>query len=197
MNGIGGVYVAPPGTSYAFVDTLAISADGTRTYAVVSSWDVGFYHVSVIDSDPASATYNRELAKIRTQDTAVSPDGGRTYVLGSDGRSVAVLDTATNSLIGMFTTDLTSGSTTRSIAVAPNRTLYITDAGDNKVYAVTVANPPQQIDEVATSAQCDWWAKAPLRSLRHGLTTTGSFTPSRRLRRRFYTPSQLHKTLMA
>ena len=57
-----------------------------RTYAVVSSWDVGFYHVSVIDSDPASATYNRELAKIRTQDTAVSPDGSRTYVMAPDGR---------------------------------------------------------------------------------------------------------------
>jgi YVTN family beta-propeller protein len=138
MNGIPGVYVAPPGTSYAFVDTLAISADGTRTYAVVSSWDVGFYHVSVIDSDPASPTYNSELAKIRTQDTAVSLDGSRTYVLGTDGRSVAVIDTATNSLIGTFTTDLSSGSTTRSIAVGPDGTLYVTDSADNKVYAVTV-----------------------------------------------------------
>ena len=138
MNGIGGVYVAPPGTSYAFVDTLAISTDGKRTYAVVSSWDVGFYHVSVIDSDPASATYNRELAKIRTQDTAVSPDGSRTYVMAPDGKTITVIDTASNSVIGTFTTDLTSVSTTRSIAVAPDGTLYISDSADNKVYAVTV-----------------------------------------------------------
>ena len=138
MNGIGGVYVAPPGTSYAFVDTLAVNADGKRTYAVVSSWDVGFYHVSVIDSDPASATYNRELAQIRTQDTAVSPDGRRTYVMAPDGKTITVIDTASNSVIGTFTTDLTSVSTTRSIAVAPDGTLYISDSADNKVYAVTV-----------------------------------------------------------
>jgi YVTN family beta-propeller protein len=139
MNGIASILVLP-GTWYAFVDTLAVNTDGTRTYAVVSSWDVGFYHVSVIDSDPASSTYNTEVARIRQQDTAVSLDGSRTYVLGSDGRSVAVIDTATNSLIGTFTTDLTSVSTTRSIAVGPDGTVYVTDAADGTVYAVTVGS---------------------------------------------------------
>ena len=49
-----------------------------------------------------------------------------------------MIDTASNSVIGTFTTDLTSVSTTRSIAVAPDGTLYISDSADNKVYAVTV-----------------------------------------------------------
>jgi DNA-binding beta-propeller fold protein YncE len=52
-----------------------------------------------------------------------------------------VFDTATNTAIGSFTTDQNSGASFRSLAVAPNGTLYITDAGDNKVYAVTVGNP--------------------------------------------------------
>jgi exosome complex RNA-binding protein Rrp4 len=43
-------------------------------------------------------------------------------------------------LIGTFTTDLTSGSTSRSIAVGPNGTIYITDSADNKVYAVVVGS---------------------------------------------------------
>ncbi len=137
MNGIATISVFP-GTWYSFVDTLAVNTNGTRTYAVVRSWDVGFHHVSVIDSDPGSSAYNTEVARIRQQDTAVSPDGSRTYVLGSDGRSVAVIDTATNSLIGRFTTDLTSGSTTRSIAIGPDGALYISDSADNKVYAITV-----------------------------------------------------------
>jgi YVTN family beta-propeller protein len=144
MNGIASI-LSLPGTWYAFVDTLAVNTDGTRTYAVIRSWDVGFQHLSVIDSDPWSLTYNTELARIRQQDTAVSPDGTRTYVLGSDGRSVAVLDTATNTLRGTFATDLTSGSTARSVAVGPDGTLYISDSADNKVYAVTIGPTGQQL----------------------------------------------------
>ena len=78
---------------------------------------------------------------ITERDTALSPDGSRRYVAQPDGRTVVVFDTATNTAIGSFTTDQNSGASFRSIAVAPNGTLYITDAGDNKVYAVTVGNP--------------------------------------------------------
>ena len=53
----------------------------------------------------------------------------------------SVDNTATNTAIGSLTTDQNSGATIRSIAVAPNGTLYITDAGDSKVYVVTVGSP--------------------------------------------------------
>ncbi len=144
MNGIASI-ISLPGTWYAFVDALAVNADGTRTFAVIKSWDVGFQHVSVIDSDPNSPTYNTELARIRQQDTVRSLDGTRTYVLGSDGRSVAVLDNATNTVVGTFATDLSPGPTTRSIAIGPDGTLYITDSADNKVYAVTIGPESQQL----------------------------------------------------
>jgi hypothetical protein len=59
--------------------------------------------------------------------------------------TVGVLDTATNNVVGTFTTDLTSGSTIRSIAVAANGTLNGSDSADNKVNDVAVGSAGQQI----------------------------------------------------
>lgn len=78
---------------------------------------------------------------ITERDTALSPDGSRRYVAQPDGKTVVVFDTATNTANGSFTTDQNPDTSPRSIAVAPNGTLYITDAGDNEVYAVTVGDP--------------------------------------------------------
>jgi outer membrane protein assembly factor BamB len=63
------------------------------------------------------------------------------YVAQPDGKTVVVYDTASNTVIGSFVTDQNSGASIRSIAVAADGTLYITDAGDNKVYVVTVGDP--------------------------------------------------------
>jgi DNA-binding beta-propeller fold protein YncE len=52
--------------------------------------------------------------------------------------TVVVYDTASNSMIGSFVTDQNAGTSVRSIAVAADGTVYVTDMDDNKVYAVTL-----------------------------------------------------------
>ena len=114
-----------------------------------------FSSVSVIDTDPTSATYNEQIATIALPgddqgifysdyngvfDVALSPDGSRAYVTSFDGKTVAVIDTASNTLIGTFTIDEgeVDSNLRRSIAVGADGTLYIAD-GDGTVYAVTVS----------------------------------------------------------
>jgi YVTN family beta-propeller protein len=116
--------------------------------------------VSVIDTNPASATYNTEIARITVpagaQDVAFSPDGKTAYVTSWDGKTVTLIDTATNTVINSFTTDQTTagprsigfygdGYFTRLVTVAPDGTLYITDYTDGKVYAVTGGSTAQQM----------------------------------------------------
>ncbi len=81
----------------------------------------GYGLVSVIDIDPASATYGTTLENVRltgdAQDLAQSHDGSRAFVTVGDGRTVAVIDTATNTVIGTFVTDedgAVTGPTVRS-----------------------------------------------------------------------------------
>jgi YVTN family beta-propeller protein len=145
MGAIGTVPLTSLGYYYwSPTTTLALSPDANRAYVVVYGYGVGFSN-SVIDIDPASPTYNNEIAVITERNTAVSPDGSRRYVTQSDGMTVVVYDTATDTVIGSFITDTTPGASFQSIAVASDSTLYITDDGDNKVYVVTVGNPAQQM----------------------------------------------------
>jgi DNA-binding beta-propeller fold protein YncE len=51
---------------------------------------------------------------------------------------VVVYDTASNTVIGSFVTDQNAGASPRSIAVAADGTVYITDMDDNKVYVATL-----------------------------------------------------------
>ena len=125
-------------SSYSYVPALGINADGTRAYAVVYDFDAEGQSISVIDTNPMSLPYNTEIAMITERTTALSPDGTRRYVAQADGRTVVVYNIATNTPIGAFTTDQNGGTSPRSIAVASDGTLYITDADDNKVYIVTV-----------------------------------------------------------
>jgi YVTN family beta-propeller protein/VCBS repeat-containing protein len=163
---------------------IAVSPDGTRvfvTYEVTqvqrgvggqtngefivdsrgNNWLVtGRYTaVSVIDTNPNDlASYLFEIAEIRVpagaQDIALSPDGSRAYVTSYDGKTVSVINTDAESVMGSFTTDQSSaqardisigGDTfpffTRYVTVAPNGMLYVTDYTDNKVYVVTIGNP--------------------------------------------------------
>jgi YVTN family beta-propeller protein len=139
--------VTAPGSGSPYVLSVAISPDGKRTYAVVNpdlfNFNSQAVSVSVLDTDPASATYNTQIATITVpagaQDIAVSPDGTRAYVTESDGKTVTVIDTATNTVLGSFTTDQTGGGyTVRSIAVGPDGTVYVTDSADGKIYASTL-----------------------------------------------------------
>lgn len=116
---------------------LALNADKTRGYVVVQDFGVG-QHVAVIDTAPGSSTRSTELAVITERSSALSPDGSQRYTVRPDGRTVDVYDTASNTVIGSFVTDQNAGSSPRSIAVAGDGTVYVTDMNDNKVYAVIV-----------------------------------------------------------
>jgi YVTN family beta-propeller protein/VCBS repeat-containing protein len=146
LDGIATIMARPSNDSYAYIGPVAVSADGKYVVADVYPFSSGrpIEH-AIIDADPTSATYNTRLATLVVQNSALSPDGARRYVTQPDGKTVLIYDTATNLVIGTFTTDQTSGASIRSIAFAPNGTVYITDSADNAVYAVTVGNPAQQM----------------------------------------------------
>ena len=112
----------------------------------------GYSSVAVVDIDPNSPTYNQEIAMIRVpagaQDVALS-GAGIAYVTSGDGKSVTVIDTATNAVIGTFTTDDTATTvrsvgfwgdsySTRLATMDDNGNLYVTDTTDGTLYVVDV-----------------------------------------------------------
>ncbi|MGW0176955.1 beta-propeller fold lactonase family protein [Rhodococcus sp. NPDC003322] len=113
-----------------------ISDTTGRSWLVTGRYDV----VTVIDIDPASASYGEEIATVRltdgARDVALSSDGRVAYVTAGDGRTVTVIDTVTNTLVGTFVTDPTGSASTRSVLISGD-TLYVTDYYDGAVYAVT------------------------------------------------------------
>lgn len=176
----------------AFTDStgnIAVSPDGKRVYVSASAttvetgtgghtsgsfitdasgvtwWVSGQYgFVSVIDTDPASATYRKEIATVNipnwAQDLTVS--GSTLYVTNWDGMTVSAVDTATNTLLTNVVTDQTrSGGRGlsvdlyyewdpetrypyfsvaaygRYIAAGPTGTAYVTDYYDGAVYVVS------------------------------------------------------------
>ncbi len=64
---------------------------------------------------------------------AVSPDGGRAYIINTTGKSVSVIDTATNEVI----TTIPVGRTPTQVAVSPNGTrAYVTNTTSNTVSVI-------------------------------------------------------------
>jgi YVTN family beta-propeller protein len=125
------------GSPWSAPTTFAISTDRKHAYAHVYDWESGGMTVSIIDTDPASPTYQTETF-LTERYSAASPDGSRLYVPEPDGKTITVYDTATNAKVGSFVTDNQANTSFRGIYVAPNGTLYIADPGDNTLYAVTV-----------------------------------------------------------
>jgi YVTN family beta-propeller protein len=149
---------------------VAVAPDGSRVYSTVrvrivervygptegelltygyETWKVveSYYAVSIIDTSSASSpTYNKEVGLIRLRggaaDMDVSPDGKRLYVDQGDGKTVTVVDTTTNEVIGAFITDQSANPGVRTIEVsADGGTVFITDSSDNKLYVVALGNP--------------------------------------------------------
>jgi hypothetical protein len=177
VNSVGSVAVSPDGKRayVTFGATIAERGVGGQsngsffTDAQNVSWMVtgGYSGVSVIDTDPTSGNFNKEIARIivplGVHDLAAS--GSSLYVTSGDGKTVTVINTANNALAGIFTTDQTASggraieiivypygaeypeygipvvsvtAFTRYITVGPTGTVYVTDYTDGKAYAVTV-----------------------------------------------------------
>ena len=84
------------GPSAAGTD-ITIAPDGTRAYTV---FNVGKPCVSVIDVDPASLTYNQEIAVIPTTGKtlgalAMNSEGNRLFVVSAGTNELIVIDTDT------------------------------------------------------------------------------------------------------
>ena len=151
MTKVGAVAVKPEYTAHDVA--VAINRNSTRAYAVVRDPVSYDFKLSVIDIDPNSSTYNKEIAVIRLPssygvlavDVALNNDGSRAFVLNHDGR-VVVIDTATNQIIGTFTVyEPGNYDISGSIAVGSDGTIYVTDTYRFAVYAVTVGQSAQQM----------------------------------------------------
>ena len=98
--------ITGPG-EWPYATNVSISPDGKRTYAIVGplSWapEYDTVSISVIDTDPTSTSYNTQIATIAlpgARDVAFSPDSSRVYVLMNNSRTVRLISTATNSVVG-------------------------------------------------------------------------------------------------
>jgi hypothetical protein len=178
INSVGNVAVRPDGKRayVTFGATIAERGVGGQsngsffTDAQGVSWMVtgGYSGVSVIDTDPTSSNFNKEIARIivplGVHDVAAS--GNSAYVTSGDGKTVTVINTTTNTLAGIFTTDQTASggryipiiyyfypgyddyyaevgsitAFTRYVTVGPNGMVYVTDYTDGKAYALTVGS---------------------------------------------------------
>lgn len=169
-GGIGQVALSPDGKRAYVGYGIAIlqSGVGGQPYGSFISTGSGtwmytgsYSAISVIDTDTTSVNYNKEIARVQvplgSQGMVVS--GSNLYIANTDNKTVTVLDTTTNKLVGSFTTDQTTAgrdpiwvysdlyntgyvnAPNRNITVGPNGTLLVTDYADGKLYAVNVGNP--------------------------------------------------------
>ncbi|WP_246228737.1 DUF5074 domain-containing protein [Mycolicibacterium psychrotolerans] len=123
------------------IATIAFSPDGRRAYTrVTHDWiDYSSQTFAVIDTTPGSLDYNTRIATIMVpvgaQYLMVSADGTRAYVVHEGGKTVTVIDTATNMVIGSIASSQLGGDYA-AMAVGPNGTVYFTNYANNAVYAV-------------------------------------------------------------
>jgi YVTN family beta-propeller protein len=142
LAGIGTVPLdGNPGWPPLSMGSLTFSPDGERAYARTTEiWPTySSQTFAVIDTKPGSPTYHTQIATITVPPGAqymrVSPDG-RAYVVHDGGKTVTVIDTATNTVIGSISSDQIGGEYA-ALAVGEDGTLYFTNYADNAVYAVT------------------------------------------------------------
>jgi YVTN family beta-propeller protein len=138
------IELSTPDSGWAVPLAIAVRPDGLRAYVVVDSEmfdSLGAKYVAVIDTDRSSPTYNTVIghfsAPYGAQEVAVSADGRRLYISLADGKTVEVIDTSTNAVLGYFTKPGAG-----AMAVGPDGTLYFTDPATGRMHAVTTGAPP-------------------------------------------------------
>lgn len=75
---------------------------------------------------------------------AVSPDGGLVYVANAGDRTISIMETVFNKVIGVITLDRFGGASLplapRGIAVSPDGSrLYVTDGAGNRLFVIDIA----------------------------------------------------------
>lgn len=118
---------------------VAITPDGTRAYVT----DVTRFQIEVIDTNPASPTYNTVTTTIASDvgnpvgPISISPDGAAAYYTFGTG-SVGRIDTnPTSPNYNRHTTTITVGNTPTGVAVTPNSaSIYVTNKTDNTVSVI-------------------------------------------------------------
>ena len=119
---------------------VAFTPDGRRAYVTNFGVSPTPGTVSVIDTDPTSATYNTVIATVNTEvgsySATTSPDGSVVYVANASG-SLSIIETATNKVISVVAL---GSDGTQNVAVSPDGTyVYVTDVNDNGVRTFKVA----------------------------------------------------------
>lgn len=108
---------------------MVASPDGSHLYVLNrGNGSLGSATMSVIDTDPDSATVNTVTAVVKVGNEpvglAVSPDGKHLYVTDLYEGAVRVIDTATNSVVAK----VRLGGTVSGIAVSPDgKRVYVAD----------------------------------------------------------------------
>jgi YVTN family beta-propeller protein len=113
---------------------IAVTPDGSGVWVAYGLFGST---VAVIDSDPASPTYNTVVDQIAVGLTAVgmafAPDGTRSYVTNSNSNSISVIDTATHHV----TATISVGLYPYEIAITPDGTLgYVAINGADAVSVI-------------------------------------------------------------
>ncbi|MGB8503020.1 beta-propeller fold lactonase family protein [Mycobacterium sp.] len=118
----------------AYPYRISLSPSGSRLYASLS--DNG--SICVIDTEPASATYHRIIARIRLghgPEPVFTTAGTRAYVVKSDENSVAVINTADSSV-----KDIAVGQYPWDLAVSPDgRRAYVANSLDDSLSVISCA----------------------------------------------------------
>lgn len=125
------------------VGSMVLSPNGKRLVARIAEFDPSSSSdtIVIIDTDPASATFDKHIGTVTVSagatDVQVSADSTRAYVTHDGGKLITVLNLASNAIAGVIPSSALGGDYS-SLAVGANGTLYVTNAADNSVYAVTL-----------------------------------------------------------
>jgi YVTN family beta-propeller protein len=156
------VYVSPTqlnvGTPIAVQRNPAGVASYQNTTYVINQYDKT---VSVIDTNPNSATFNKVIGTIKLasspSDIVLNSTGTRAYVAMKGNASVAVIDTQAKTVI----TNVKVGSTPAGIAISPdNSRVYVTNGGSSTV-SVIDTNLNKEISRITVGSQPSGIAVSP------------------------------------
>jgi YVTN family beta-propeller protein len=127
-----------------FFDSISITPDGKRAYITYSSDS----RVSVLDTNPASPTYNTEIAVLPTSGAAlreiqVRADGGYAFIASGGTDQVLILDTdPASATYNQQIDSIGIGHNPAGVAVHPSKPLaYVANAGENDISVIAPASP--------------------------------------------------------